>query len=191
MAKLKIGLEYHLEHIIDWSVIWHNFDVIESSRRRKEEREERKNDKRIVATKESLKGSRKESSVERDATCPTLLVLRQEDGAVRPEKRQVLETQQRVVVGAIKASPVVKKKLAVEKKTELSAQRKIQPCSAETKRNANLTRNERIARLEVKVALETLEKEDGAVRPEEKTTPLCRNQTKREGATQRTKRSPC
>ena len=137
-----------MEHTTNWSVIWHNFDVIESSRRRKEEREERKNDKRIVATKESLKGSRKESSVERDATCPTLLVLRQEDGAVRPEKRKVLETQQRVVVGAIKASPAVKKKLAVEKKTELSAQRKIQPCCAETKRNANLTRNERIARLE-------------------------------------------
>ena len=39
--------------------------------------------------------------------CPTHLVLRQEDGAVRPEKRQVLETQQRVVVGAIKASPAV------------------------------------------------------------------------------------
>ena len=61
-----------LEHTTNWSVIWHDFDVIESSRRRKEEREERKNDKRIVATKESLKGSRKESSVERDATCPTL-----------------------------------------------------------------------------------------------------------------------
>ena len=114
------------------------------------------------------------------SACPTLLVLRQEDGAVRPEKRKVLETQQRVVVGAIKASPVVKKKLAVEKKTELSAQRKIQPCSAETKRNAIPTRNERIARLEVKVALETLEKEDGAVRPEKKTTLLCRNETKRE-----------
>ena len=96
-----------LEHTTNWSVIWHDFDVIESSRRRKEEREERKNDKRIVATKESLKGSRKESSVERDSTCPTLLVLRQEDGAVRPEKRKVLETQQRVVVGAIKASPAV------------------------------------------------------------------------------------
>ena len=159
-----------MEHTTNWSVIWHDFDVIESSRRRKEEREERKNDKRIVATKESLKGSRKESSVERDSTCPTLLVLRQEDGAVRPENRKVLDTQQRVVVGSIKASPAVKKKLAVEKKTELSAQRKIQPCSAETKRNANLTRNERIARLEVKVALETLEKEDGAVRPEKKTT---------------------
>ena len=43
---------------------------------------------------------------ERNA-CLTHLVLRQEDGAVRPEKRKVLETQQRVVVGAIKASPVV------------------------------------------------------------------------------------
>ena len=52
------------------------------------------------------------------------MVLRQEDGAVRPEKRKVLDTQQRVIVGDIKASPVVKKKLAVEKKTELSAQRK-------------------------------------------------------------------
>ena len=43
---------------------------------------------------------------ERNA-CLTHLALRQEDGAVRPEKRKVLETQQRVVVGAIKASPVV------------------------------------------------------------------------------------
>ena len=124
---------------MDWSVIWHNFDVVEYSTRRREERVERKNDNRIVDTKESLKGSRKESSVERNATCPTLLVLRQEDGAVRPEKRKVLETQQRVVVGAIKASPAVKKKLAVEKKTELSAQRKIQPCCAETKRNETRT----------------------------------------------------
>ena len=125
--------------------------------------------------KRILKGSRKESSVQRDATCPTLLVLRQEDGAVRPEKRKVLETQQRVVVGAIKASPAVrKKKLAVEKKTELSAQRKY--CLVVPKRNANLTRNERIARLEVKVALETLEKEDGAVRPEENKSLLCRYQ---------------
>ena len=76
---------------------------------------------------------------ERNA-CQTQLVLRQEDGAVRPEKREVLETQQRIVVGAIKASPAVKKKLAVEKKTELSAQRKIQPCSAETKREPNAKR---------------------------------------------------
>ena len=103
----------------------------------------------------------------------TLDILEKEDGAVRPEKRQVLETQQRVVVGAIKASPVVKKKLAVEKKTELSAQRKIQPCSAETKRNANLTRNERIARLEEEDTLDTLVKEDRAVRPEENTALLC------------------
>ena len=105
-----------LEHTTNWSVIWHDFDVIESSRRRREEREERKNDKRIVATEESLKGSRKESLVERDSTCPTLLGLRQEDGAVRPEKRKVLDTQQRDIVGDIKASLVVKKKLAVEKK---------------------------------------------------------------------------
>ena len=118
------------------------------------------------------------------------MVLRQEDGAVRPEKRKVLETQQRVVVGAIKASPAVKKKLAVEKKTELSAQRKIQPCCAETKRNAKDTRNERIARPEEKVALDTLEKEDRAVRPEKNTALLCRNETRREGNAKRTKRRP-
>ena len=87
----------------------------------KEKRQENCRHKRI------LKGSCKESSVDRDATCPTLWVLRQEDGAIRPEKRKVLETQQRVVFGAIRASPAVKKMLAVEKKTELSAQRKIQP----------------------------------------------------------------
>ena len=96
-----------MEHTSDWSVIWHDFDVIESSTRRNEEKEERKNDNRIVDTKESLKGSRREGLEDRHATCPTLLVLRQEDGAVRPEKRKVLETQQRVVVGAIKASPAV------------------------------------------------------------------------------------
>ena len=87
---------------------------------------ERKNDNRIVDTKESLKGSRKESSEVRDATCPTLLVLRQEDGAVRPEKRKFLEMQQIFAIGVTKASPAEKKKLAVEKKTELSAQKKNQ-----------------------------------------------------------------
>ena len=50
---------------------------------------ERKNDNRIVDKKESLKGSCKESVEDRYATCPTLLVLRQEDGAVRPEKKIV------------------------------------------------------------------------------------------------------
>ena len=34
---------------------------------------------------------------ERNATCPTHLVLRQEDGAVRPEKKIALETHRRVV----------------------------------------------------------------------------------------------
>ena len=164
---------------MDWSVIWHNFDVIDYGTRRIEERVERKNDNRIVDKKESLKGSREESLEDRYATCPTLLVLRQEDGAVRPEKRKVLDTQQRVVVGAIKASPAVKKKLAVEKKTELSAQRKIQPNCVYSKRNAKVTRNERIARLEDKVALDTLVKEDRAVRPEKKTTLLCRNETRK------------
>ena len=72
------------------------------------------------------------------------------------------------MIGDVRASLAEKKKIAIERKTELSAQRAIQPCSAETKRNANLTRNERIARLEEKVALETLEKEEGTVRPEEK-----------------------
>ena len=43
-----------LEHTTNWSVIWHDFDVIEPSRRSKEEREERKNDNRIVDPKESL-----------------------------------------------------------------------------------------------------------------------------------------
>ena len=44
-----------LEHTTNWSVIWHNFDVIESSKRRKKEREERKNDNRIVNTKKIKK----------------------------------------------------------------------------------------------------------------------------------------
>ena len=74
---------------------------------------------------------------ERNA-CLTHLVLRQEDGAVRPEKKIALETQSRVV----------------------------------TKRNAKDTRNERIARPEEKVALDNLEKEDRAVRPEKNTALL-------------------
>ena len=78
---------------------------------------------------------------ERNA-CLTHLVLRQEDGAVRPEKKIALETQSRVV----------------------------------TKRNAKDTRNERIARPEEKVALDTLEKEDRAVRPEKNTALLCRDE---------------
>ena len=92
---------------------------------------------------------------ERNA-CPTHLVLRQEDGAVRPEKKIALETQSRVV----------------------------------TKRNAKDTRNERIARPEEKVALDTLEKEDRAVRPEENTALLCRNETKRELIAKRTNCPP-
>ena len=37
MAKLKIGLDYHLEHITDWSVIWHNFDVVYETQKKKRE----------------------------------------------------------------------------------------------------------------------------------------------------------
>ena len=91
-----------MEHTTNWSVIWHDFDVIEISKRREKRESRKKEDNRIVATKESLKGSRKEGSVERDATCPTLLVPRQEDGAVRPEKEKVLDTQQIVAVGDIR-----------------------------------------------------------------------------------------
>ena len=49
-----------LEHTTNWSVIWHDFDVIEYSTRRREERVERQNDNRIVDRNESLKVSRKE-----------------------------------------------------------------------------------------------------------------------------------
>ena len=59
-----------------------------------------------------------------------------------------------------------------------------------TKRNAKDTRNERIARPEEKVDLDTLEKEDRAVRPEKNTALLCRNETRREGNAKRTKRRP-
>ena len=93
---------------------------------------------------------------ERNATCPTHLVLRQEDGAVRPEKNIVLEPHRRV----------------------------------KTKRNAKESRNERIARLEDKVALDTLVKEDRAVRPEKNTALLCRNETKRETNAKRTNCPP-
>ena len=119
-----------MEHTTNWSVIWHNFDVIIISTRRREEKE-------------------------RNA-CLTHLVLRQEDGAVRPEKNIVLETPRRV----------------------------------ETKRHAIESRNERIARLEDKVALETLVKEDGAVRPEKNTAQLCQNETKRESNAKRTNYPP-
>ena len=43
----------------------------------------------------------------------------------------------------------------------------------ETKRNAKETRNERNVCPEEKVALETLEKEEGTVRPEEKKSSSC------------------
>ena len=95
------------------------------------------------------------------------MVLRQEDGAVRPEKNIALETHQRVETKR-NAKDTRTERLArpeekvdldtLENKTELSAQRKTQPCCAETKRNANLTRNERIARLEEEVILDTLVK---------------------------------
>ena len=39
MAKLKIGLDHHLEHITDWSVIWHNFDVVYCMQKKKKKRE--------------------------------------------------------------------------------------------------------------------------------------------------------
>ena len=41
------------EHTTNWSVIWHDFDVIEYCSRREEERVERTKDNRIVAAKES------------------------------------------------------------------------------------------------------------------------------------------
>ena len=59
-----------------------------------------------------------------------------------------------------------------------------------TKQIAKDTRNERISRLEEKVALETLVKEDGAVRPEKNTAHLCRNETKRESHAKRTNCPP-
>ena len=154
---------------MDWSVIWHNFDVIEcSSRGEDRERVERKRDNRICRRQRILKRFSQGKSNIRKRHLPDTVGPKTRRRSCPPRKEKVLETQQRVVVGAIKASPAVKKKLVVEEKTELSAQRKIQPRSAETKRNAILMRNERIARLEVKVALETLEKEDGAVRPEKR-----------------------
>ena len=59
MAKLKIGLEYHLEHIIDWSVIWHNFDVVYRTAKKEERRldtvrwSERNETRRIRETNET------------------------------------------------------------------------------------------------------------------------------------------
>ena len=50
---IKLDQAEELEHITDWSVIWHNFDVIEYCSRREEERVERTKDNRIVAAKES------------------------------------------------------------------------------------------------------------------------------------------
>ena len=85
-----------LDQAEDWSTLWIGVSYgtiltlsnVASEERR--ERVERKKDNRIVNTKESLKGSRKESSEDRDAICPTtLLVLRQEDGAVRQRKESL------------------------------------------------------------------------------------------------------
>ena len=89
---IQLDQAEELEHVTDWSGIWHNFDVIETSIRRPK-RVERKKDNRIVAAKESSKGKlEKETNA-----CPTHLVLRQEDGAVRPEKKIALETKSRAV----------------------------------------------------------------------------------------------
>ena len=75
---------------------------------REDRRESRKEeDKRIVAKIESYKVLERRVGERKKRLPDSKLVLRQEDGAVRPEKRKVLETQQRVVVGAIKASPAV------------------------------------------------------------------------------------
>ena len=63
MAKLKIGLDYHLEHLTDWSVIWHNFDVIDTSiRREKRVWKERKTIE--LSPQKNLKRFMKGSSVE-------------------------------------------------------------------------------------------------------------------------------
>ena len=133
------------------------------------------------------------------------MVLRQEDGAVRPEKNIALETHQRVVTkrnakdtrneriarpeDKVDLDTLEKEDRAVRpekntallcrdetkregnakrthcppeeevtwipqrKKTELSAQRKIQPCCVETKRDAKVTRNERNAALLVSISV--------------------------------------
>ena len=50
---LKLDQAEELEHVTDWSGIWHDFDVVEYCSRREEERVERTKDNRIVAAKES------------------------------------------------------------------------------------------------------------------------------------------
>ena len=78
---------------MDWSVIWHNFDVVDTSiRREKREWKERKTIE--LSPQKNLKRFMKgKLERERNATCPTHLVLRQEDGAVRPEKNIVLRAE--------------------------------------------------------------------------------------------------
>ena len=59
LAKLKIGLDYHLEHITDWSVIWHNFDVVYRTAKKEDRRldtvrwSERNETRRIRETNET------------------------------------------------------------------------------------------------------------------------------------------
>ena len=62
----------------------------DSNENKKRERDGTNQDTAGVITTESYKGSRKESLEEEIIACPSLLVLRQEDGAVRPEKRKSL-----------------------------------------------------------------------------------------------------
>jgi len=90
--------------------------------------------------------------------CPSLLVLRQEDGAVRPEKRKSLRYATDSRSWRYKASLPRKNKIALK----------------EVKGKARQV--EKIA----------VEREDGAVRPEKNTAQFCRDETKRELNAKRT-----
>ena len=92
------------------------------------------------------------------SACPTLLVLRQEDGAVRPEKRISLRYATESRSWRYKASLPRKNKIALKKVKGKARQ------------------VEKIA----------VEREDGAVRPEKNTAQFCRDETKRERYAKRT-----
>ena len=118
---------------------------------------------------------------ERNA-CLTHLVLRQEDGAVRPEKKIALETQSRVVTKRNAKDTRNERIARPEEKVALETlekeDRAVRPeentallCRNETKREPNAKRTNCPPRR--RGYLDTLVKEDGAVRPEENTALPC------------------
>ena len=112
--------------------------------------------------------------------CPSLLVLRQEDGAVRPEKRKSLRYATDSRSWRYKASLPRKNKIAL--KEVKGKARQVEKIAVERedgavrpekrKKKIALKTKEGKARQVEEIAVEKREREDGAVRPEEKETKI-------------------